>query len=126
MPTRQPIYPGGKDTSAGAYSPGLIVGDMVFVSGQGPMNATGDIVGDTVQEQARQVLENVKTILAEADCTLDDVVKSTVHISDMGDFARFNKVYETFFNKPFPTRTTVQSVLYGFIKVEIDVIAIKR
>ena len=110
-------------TPRGAYSQGLRAGDFIFVSGQGPIDpATGEIVGQTIEEQTARVLENIKAILAAGGATLDDVVKSTVHLSDLSLFADYNKVYSRYFSDPKPTRTTVGSQLSGFM-VEIDVIA---
>ena len=105
------------------YSPGLRVGDFVFVSGQVPRDpATGKIVGETIEEQTQQVLENIKAILAVGGAHMTDVVKVTAHLSDLDLFERYNKVYVPYFPDPKPTRTTVGSQLLGFM-VEIDVIA---
>jgi 2-iminobutanoate/2-iminopropanoate deaminase len=121
--TKQLIQPTGGARPLGAYSPGLRVGDFVFVSGQGPLDpATGKVVGDTIEEQTARTLENVKTILEAAGATMADVVKATVHLSDLSLFERYNKVYAGYFPDPKPTRTTVGSQLLG-IMVEIDVIA---
>jgi 2-iminobutanoate/2-iminopropanoate deaminase len=107
----------------GAYSQGLRVGDLIFVSGQGPLDpATGQIVGDTIEEQTRRVLENIKAILEAGGATLADVVKVSAHLSDLALFERYNKVYATYFPDPKPTRTTVGSQLLGIL-VEIDAIA---
>jgi 2-iminobutanoate/2-iminopropanoate deaminase len=108
---------------AGAYSQGIRAGDFVFVSGQGPLDpATGQIVGDTIEEQTERTLENVKAILEAGGGTLADVVKATVHLSDLSLFPRYNEVYARYFPDPKPARTTVGSALLG-IMVEIDVIA---
>ena len=105
------------------YSPGLRVGDFVFVSGQVPRDpTTGKIVGETIEEQTKQVLENIKAILAAGGADMADVVKVTAHLTDLDLFERYNKVYVTYFPDPKPTRTTVGSQLLGFL-VEIDVIA---
>jgi len=107
----------------GAYSQGLIAGDFVFVSGQGPLNPkTGKIVGKTIEEQTVQVLENIKAILEAAGASMGDVVKVAVHLSDLASFRRFNQVYATFFPDPKPARTTIGSQLLGIL-VEIDAIA---
>jgi 2-iminobutanoate/2-iminopropanoate deaminase len=109
----------------GPYSQGIQVGDFVFVSGQGPLDpSTGQVTGETIEEQTTQVMENIKAILAEAGADMGDVVKSTVHLSDLALFSRFNGIYATYFPDPKPTRTTVGSQLPG-IMVEIDVIAYK-
>jgi 2-iminobutanoate/2-iminopropanoate deaminase len=107
----------------GAYSQGLRAGDFIFVSGQGPLDpATGQIVGETVEEQTARVLENIKAILEAGGATMADVVKVTAHLSDLAFFERYNKVYATYFPDPKPTRTTVGSQLLGIL-VEIDAIA---
>lgn len=124
--TKTVILPGGEATNTGPYSPGLSIGELVFVSGQGPQKGTShEIVGDTVEEQAEVTLNNVREILKAAGCTMDDCVKATVHLSDMANFDRMNAVYKKFFKAPYPTRTTVQSVLWHHIMIEIDVIAIR-
>ena len=106
-----------------AYSQGLRAGDFIFVSGQGPLDpATGKIVGETIEEQTARVLENIKAILAAGGATMADVVKVSAHLSDLGLFDRYNKVYATYFPDPKPTRTTVGSQLLG-IMVEVDAIA---
>lgn len=122
---KEEIVQPGKEVSTGAYSAGIKSNGFVFVSGQGPLDLTsGKIVGSTIEEQTKVTLENVDAVLKAAGCTRDDVVKSTVHLLDIKDFDAFNKVYAAFFaNQPRPARTTVQSVLWGGILVEIDVIA---
>jgi 2-iminobutanoate/2-iminopropanoate deaminase len=108
---------------SGAYSQGLRAGDFVYVSGQGPIDpATGEIVGVTIEEQTERTLENVKAILTAAGASMADVVKSTVHLSDLSLFPRYNEVYTRYFPDPKPVRTTVGSDLLG-IMVEIDVVA---
>jgi 2-iminobutanoate/2-iminopropanoate deaminase len=107
----------------GAYSQGLRAGDFIFVSGQGPLDPeTGQIVGNTIEEQTARTLDNIKAILAAGGGTMADVVKVAVHLSDLSLFPRYNQVYATYFPDPKPTRTTVGSQLLG-IMVEIDAIA---
>jgi 2-iminobutanoate/2-iminopropanoate deaminase len=126
MPQKTPIILPNVEPPKSPYSAGIVCGDMVFVSGQGPIDvATRKITGTTIEEQVELTIKNVERILQAAGCSLNDVVKSTVHLLDMQDFDRFNAVYRKFFKEPFPARTTVQSVLWGGILVEIDVIAIK-
>ena len=120
---KQLIKPDSGAAPAGAYSPGLRVGDFVFVSGQVPRDpTTGKIVGETIEEQTTQVLENVKAILAAAGASMADVVKVSAHLADLALFERYNQVYAAYFPDPKPTRTTVGSQLLGFL-VEMDAIA---
>ena len=107
----------------GSYSQGLRAGDFVFVAGQGPLDPeTGEVVGTTIEEQTARTLANVQAILEAAGATMADVVKSTVHLSDLSLFARYDAVYAQWFPDPKPTRTTVGSQLAGIL-VEIDVVA---
>jgi 2-iminobutanoate/2-iminopropanoate deaminase len=107
----------------GPYSQGIRAGDFVFVAGQvGKDPATGQLVGDTIEAQTTQTLENLKAILEAAGAGLADVVKVSAHLTDLSLFDRFNKVYVNYFPDPKPVRTTVGSQLLGFL-VEVDAIA---
>lgn len=122
MAKRRIAVPSGSAQSA-LYSPGLRAGDFIFVSGQVPRDpATGQIVGETIEEQTTQVLENIKAILEAGGATLEDVVKVSAHLADLSLFDRYNRVYVSYFSDPKPARTTVGSQLLGFL-VEIDAIA---
>lgn len=108
----------------GAYSQGLRAGDFVYVAGQGPTDpATGAYAGATIEEQTAQTLKNVFAILAAAGATPADIVKTTVHLSDLSLFSRFNGVYEAMVPEPRPVRTTVGSQLPPSMLIEIDVVA---
>jgi 2-iminobutanoate/2-iminopropanoate deaminase len=121
--TKQLITTTSGAAPMGAYSPGLRVGDFIFVSGQVPRDpSTGKIVGDTIEEQTQRVLENIKAILEAGGASLADVVKVSAHLSDLALFDGYNQVYSTYFSDPKPTRTTVGSQLLGFL-IEIDAIA---
>jgi len=126
MARKEEVVHPEKKVSTGAYSAGIKAGGFLFVSGQGPIDvSTGKIVGETVEEQTLVTLKNVEAVLRAGGCTRDDVVKSVVHLLDIKDFDRFNKVYAEFFGTmPRPARTTVQSGLWSNIKVEIDVVAL--
>ena len=108
------------------YSQGIKVGNLVFVSGQGPIDPkTGKVLEGDIRIQAKKTLENIEAILEDAGASLNDVVKVTVFLRNLGDFGEFNEVYGEFFKKNPPTRTCVQSPqLIGGILVEIDAIAI--
>lgn len=107
----------------GAYSQALRVGDFIYTAGMGPWHpSTKQVVGETIEEQTSQTLENIKAILDAAGLEMGDVVKTTVHLSDLSLFARFNETYTRFFPDPKPVRTTVGSFLSGIL-VEIDVVA---
>ena len=106
----------------GPYSQGRRGGGLVFVAGQGPFDATGKLVGTTIVEQTRATLENVKSIVEAAGAKLSDVVKVNVYLTDLTHFAAMNEVYASFFNEPYPARTTVEVGLLGFL-VEIDAVA---
>ncbi len=110
--------------STGAYSDGLIVDGWLYVSGQGPIDvATGAAIAGTIEEEVRLTLQNLGDVLKAGGCTYADVVRCTVHLTNIEDFGRFNEVYQEFFTGVLPTRTTVQSMLGLGIKVEIDCIA---
>ena len=110
-------------TPVGPYSQALKAGDFVFVAGQGSIDpSTQKVIGETIEEQTTQTLLNIKAILEAAGAELADVVKVTVHLSDLALFSRFNAVYTGYFSDPKPVRTTVGSQLPGIL-VEIDVIA---
>jgi 2-iminobutanoate/2-iminopropanoate deaminase len=103
----QPVSRDGKaPASGGAYSPGVRAGGFVFVSGQVPRDpATGQLVGDDVESQTRQVMANVKSVLEAAGGSLADLVAVTVYLADVGDWGRFNAVYKEIMEPPYPTRT---------------------
>lgn len=112
------------DTESLPFSPARTVGDWVFLSGQGGfVPESGDLAGDSIEEQTEQTLHNIAALLEQHDCTLADVVSCLVHLSDLDDFARFNKVYATHFAEPRPVRTTVGAALVSGMLVEITVVA---
>lgn len=112
----------------GPYAQGVDTGNLMFLSGQLPIvPAEGKIVAEDIEGQARQSLENVKAILASAGCSMDDVVKTTVYLSDIADFAKMNGVYQEFFTEgSYPARSAFQvAALPQNALVEIEVIALK-
>ena len=109
----------------GPYSQAIVVDGWVFCSGQIPLDpATGELVGDTIDEQTDQALRNLAEVLDEAGSSLQHVVKTTVFLADMNDFARMNKVYEEHFGEHRPARAAIQAAaLPRFCNVEIECIA---
>ena len=113
-----------KSVSTGAYSAGILIDGWLYVSGQGPLDlSTGEVIHGTIEEETRLTLSHVKKIVEEAGGSIDDIVKCTVHLSDINDFEKYNAVYASFFSDVKPARTTVQSVLSDGIKIEIDAVA---
>lgn len=104
-------------------SPAVRAGDFVFISGQVPVDANGNIVAGSVNAEAEQVLANVKTALELAGATMNDVVKTTVWLRDASDFKAMNEVYARHFPENPPARTTVESRLMVDIALEIEAIA---
>ena len=109
----------------GPYSQAIQIGDLLFVSGQVPIDpSTGAIVEGDIKAQAQQSLNNLKAILNAAGTNMGAVVKTTVFLADMNDFAAMNEVYAQFFQEPFPARSAVQVArLPKDAKVEIEAIA---
>jgi 2-iminobutanoate/2-iminopropanoate deaminase len=110
----------------GPYSQAVVIGDMVFTSGQIPLvPETGVFVEGEIAEQTEQVLKNLSAVLEAAGAGLDSVVKTTVFLADMSDFAQMNEVYGRFFQHDPPARSTVQAArLPRDARVEIDAIAL--
>jgi 2-iminobutanoate/2-iminopropanoate deaminase len=107
----------------GAYSDGVLIDGFLFVSGQAAVDfKTSKFVLGTIEEETVRTLDNVKAIIETAGGTMEDIVKCTVHLSDINDFDRYNVVYASYFMGIKPARTTVQSVLAENLKVEIDAI----
>jgi 2-iminobutanoate/2-iminopropanoate deaminase len=109
----------------GPYSQAIQAGGFVFVSGQIPLDpATGDLVSGSVDEETARVLDNIRAILEAAGLGMGDVVKTTVYLADLGDFARVNEVYSRYFESEPPARATVQvAALPRGARVEIEAIA---
>lgn len=111
----------------GPYSQAVAAGNFVFLSGQIALNpATGQLITDDIKTETKQVMENIKTILAEADINFSHVIKTSIFLTDMQDFAQVNEVYGTYFKDNFPARETVQVAgLPKGVNVEISVTAFK-
>lgn len=125
MPSKQIIKPAKAAPAVGPYNHAVRVGDLLFCAGQIPLDpATGNLVNGDVKAQTQRVLENVKTILEDQHLTFANVVKSTVFMTNLGDFADMNEVYSTYFATDYPARSTVQvAALPKGAMVEIEVVA---
>lgn len=117
--------PVASDKQVRPLSPAVRAGDTVYVSGQVPINATGEIVQGGIETQTRQVFDNLRAALALADCTLDDVVKMTVWLDDARDFGAFNRIYLEQFPGNKPARSCTEARMMIDVKVEIEAIAYK-
>jgi 2-iminobutanoate/2-iminopropanoate deaminase len=122
---RQAVSTESAPKAIGPYSQAIRAGALLFVSGQIPLDpATGVLVEGDIGTQTHRVFANIKAILEAAGASLDDVVRTTVFLADMNDFAAMNAVYGTYFSNPAPARATVQAArLPKDARVEIDVIA---
>jgi 2-iminobutanoate/2-iminopropanoate deaminase len=110
--------------AVGPYSQAIKFGNLVFISGQLGLTANGQFAGEDVASQARQAMDNLQAILKEAGLNMADVIKATIFLADMNDFAAVNEIYQEYFNPPYPARACVQVArLPKDGKVEIEVIA---
>jgi len=109
----------------GPYSQAVRVGDLLFLSGQVPLDpATGQLIEGDISAQTRRVMENLGAVLKSAGLSFADVARTTIFLADMNDFAKVNEVYGSYFTEPFPARATVQVArLPKDARVEIDAIA---
>lgn len=105
------------------FSPGVKFGDLIFVSGQGPIDQNGKVVPGDVKSQTRTTLENFRRVLVAAQSGLEYVLQTTVYLSDLTDYSEMNETYSKFFPDPKPARTTVRADLLFGMKVEIQGIA---
>ena len=110
----------------GPYSPALRVGNLLFLSGQIPLDpATGQIVDGDIRAQTTRVLENMRELLGAGGADFSQVARTTIFLADMNDFAVVNEIYATYFSAPYPARATVQVArLPKDVRVEIDAIAV--
>ncbi len=125
MTTKAIIKPAGSAPAVGPYNHAVRVGDLLFCAGQIPLDpATSNLVAGDIEAQTERVLRNVKAILDDQGLTFANVVKSTVFLTNLADFAGMNKVYSQFFTADFPARSTIQvAALPKGANVEIEVIA---
>ena len=125
MTVRNVVATSGAPAAIGPYSQGIVAGGLLFVSGQIPLDSrTGQMVSGGIEEQVAKVLENLNVILESAGSSLGKVVRTTVYLTDLGEFPRMNDVYRRFFDADPPARSTVQvCALPRGARVEIDAIA---
>ena len=120
------VVAAGAAKAIGPYSPALKVGNMLFLSGSIPLDpVSGQLVEGGIKEQTTRVMENIKALLEAAGADFSHVVRTTVFMVDLGEFAAMNEIYSSYFSAPYPARSTVQVVkLPKDVRVEIDVIAV--
>ncbi len=125
MATKQIIKPARSPAAVGPYNHAVRVGDLLFCAGQIPINpADGNLISGDIKAQTERVLENVKAILEDQKLTFANVVKTTVFMTNLADFAAMNEVYAKYFSENFPARSTIQvAALPKGASVEIEVIA---
>jgi 2-iminobutanoate/2-iminopropanoate deaminase len=125
MPQKQIIKPAGSAPAVGPYNHAVRIGDLLYCAGQIPLDpATGNLVTGDIKAQTERVLQNVKAILDDQKLTFANVVKSTVFLTNLADFAGMNEVYAKHFTSDFPARSTIQvAALPKAANVEIEVIA---
>ncbi|MDB6054831.1 MAG: putative endoribonuclease [Verrucomicrobiales bacterium] len=123
--TKTIIKPTGSAPAVGPYNHAVSIGDLLFCSGQIPLDpATGNLVAGGIKEQTHRVLENIRLILIDQKLTFSHVVKATVFMTNLADFAGMNEVYSQYFTGNFPARSTVQvAALPRGSQVEIEIIA---
>ncbi|MEO6883110.1 MAG: RidA family protein [Bacteroidia bacterium] len=111
----------------GPYSQAVFANNMLFVSGQIALNpTTGNLIVNDIKSETKQVMENIKAILAEANLDFNSIVKTSIFLSDMTNFSEVNEVYGSYFTSDFPARETIQVArLPKDVNVEISVIAVK-
>src|SRR2546421_4496386 len=125
MPEKKIIKPAKSAPAVGPYNHAVRMGDLLFCAGQIPLDpASGNLVSGDIKAQTKRVLENVKAILDDQRITFANVVKSTVFLTNLADFAGMNEIYAKFFTSDFPARSTIQvAALPKGANVEIEVIA---
>lgn len=128
MSDRTAVQTENAPAAIGPYSQAVVAGGFVFTAGQIALSPTGEMVGDgDITAETHQVLTNLRAVLEAAGAGLDTVVKTTVFLQDMGDFAAMNAVYTRYFSAPYPGRSAVQAAaLPKGVRVEIEAIALVR
>lgn len=121
-------YPKNSDTPVShlPFSPAVVVGDLIFVSGQASVDAAGKIVSDTFEGEFRRSVENLRKVLEAADSDLAHVVQTRNYVRDATDLPRYNELYREYFSAPFPARTTITNCLPPSLRYEIEAVAVRR
>lgn len=119
-------YPLDADTPVShlPFSPAVRVGNLVLVSGQASVDATGKIVPDDFEGEFRRSVENLRKVLATAGCSLQDVVQTRNYVRDAEDLPHFNRLYREYFQAPYPARTTITGCLSAALRFELECIAV--
>lgn len=120
-------YPALPDTPVShlPFSPVVVVGNLVLISGQASVDETGKIIGDSFEGEFRRSIENVRRVLAAAGCDLSHVVQTRNYIRDNDDLPLYNRLYTEVFAKPYPARTTIVNCLPPQLRYEVEVVAVK-
>jgi len=108
------------------FSPAVRVGDVVYVSGQASVDATGKIVSDTFEGEFRRSIENMRLVLQAAGCGLKDVIQTRNYVRDPADVPRYNELYREYFSAPFPARTTITNCLPPTLRYEVECVAVAK
>ena len=124
---KKAIHTTNAPEAIGPYSQAIVSNGLIFCSGQIPLNhETNELNQNTISDAVNQIMQNIKAILNAANSSLQNIVKTTIYLIDMNDFAEVNAAYSGYFNSPYPARSTVQvSALPKGARVEIEVIAIQ-
>jgi 2-iminobutanoate/2-iminopropanoate deaminase len=121
-------YPRDADTPVShlPFSPCIVVGDLIFISGQASVDSAGKIIVDDFEGEFRRSIENLKKILEAAGSDLEHVVQTRNYVDNPDDLPLYNQLYREYFKDPFPTRPTILNCLCGKLKYEIEAVAVKR
>lgn len=119
-------YPVDADTPVShlPFSPCVVVGHLVFVSGQASVDTQGNIVSDSFEGEFRRAIENLRSVLKTAGCDLSDVVQTRNYVRDASDLAEYNRLYAEYFHEPRPARTTITNCLPASIRYEVECVAV--
>lgn len=119
--TKRELRSTGAPAPSGAYSQGIVAGDFLFLSGQGPFDASGELVNGSFEAEVRQVFANLAAVAAEGGKTLADAVRVGVYLHDLATFDEMDAIYRETFPEPRPARTTIETPLPGF-GIEVDAV----